>query len=171
MNGILGKIVLGQWELGTVNGGVPTITLIFQADGPTLTLTTSGGSVSQTYTAVLGTIPFGSFELGKPRNVNSAAILGKGTFMVTASPLAAFIGSTIPTGVFVATAEPTLLIVTGAIFNATGDPRMSISLVAPPGFVATALPQLKIFVLDYQQQTCLVSGPLARSTKPINYVY
>jgi hypothetical protein len=169
MNGVLGGIQLGAWELGSI--GATPVKVEFQAVDPAFTIVFSGGTPIKTFTSILGVISLGKFELGQISNVNSQVLFGKGNFVATASPVAIFSGETIPLLTFVATAEPILIIGVGVSFVASADPRLSIMAVIPPSFIATASPQMKVFPLNYQQQGDLVPGPITRTIKLVNYVY
>src|SRR6516165_3831694 len=78
---------------------------------------------------------------------------------------------TTPSFAFSATAEPNFIVITGINFIGSADPRFSIIAVVPPSFTATASPQMKAFPSNYQQQGGVVSGPLTRTIKLVNYVY
>lgn len=170
MLSILGRIILGEFELGVVSTATPPALFTATAN-PTASLTISGGTPLRSFTSVLGTIPLGKFEPGQTNPVNSQVLLGKGNFQAMANPIAIFAAQTTLAAVFTATAEPTLVIGTGGSFVASADPRMSILMIVLPSFVATASPQFRVFVSDVQQQEDLVSGPLKRSIKAQNFVY
>src|ERR1043165_5254622 len=137
MQSIIGRILLGKWELGgTTTQDVARFTA---TASPKCSISTSGGTPVRTFIGILGWLIGGRIELGqtRPDLAGLAGIRGQGTFVATAAPTADFTGTVYNIGAFEATADPLCTFNRGGAFVGTADARAA--------FAGSTAPVVKAF--------------------------